>query len=149
MVLQQAIWMTAAVVQTLLSFGFGFVFLFMFYKVGFPLFHACWLPAVYITTLSCHLWILFGFCSICKYVGIPSTYEDISQAICQKLVSPAEFFIAEIQCVHMLIQVAARVTADDAENHEWIVVKVTRYDRDTNKLVSFFHFWGPSCGEGC
>ncbi|KAH9573059.1 hypothetical protein CY35_02G186600 [Sphagnum magellanicum] len=30
-------------------------------------------------------------------------------------------------------QVAARVTADDAENHEWIVVKVTRYDRDTNK----------------
>jgi hypothetical protein len=64
-------------------------------------------------------------------------------------VSPAKKFVAEIQCVHMLIQVAARVTADDAENHEWIVVKVTRYDRDTNKLVSFFHFWGLSCGEGC
>jgi hypothetical protein len=48
-------------------------------------------------------------------------------------VSPAKKFVAEIQCVHMLIQVAARVTADDAENHEWIVVKVTRYDRDTNK----------------
>lgn len=33
-------------------------------------------------------------------------------------------------------QVAARVTADDAENHEWIVVKLTRLpDREYNKLV--------------
>lgn len=33
-------------------------------------------------------------------------------------------------------QVAARVTADDAENHEWIVVKLTRLpDRENNKLV--------------
>jgi SAGA-associated factor 29 len=31
-------------------------------------------------------------------------------------------------------QVAARVTADDAENHEWIVVKLTRLpDRENNK----------------
>ena len=31
------------------------------------------------------------------------------------------------------MQVAARITGDDAENHEWIVVKLTRYDRETNK----------------
>ncbi|BFI19489.1 SAGA-associated factor 29 [Marchantia polymorpha subsp. ruderalis] len=31
-------------------------------------------------------------------------------------------------------QVAARVTADEAENHEWIVVKVTGIDRVTNEF---------------
>lgn len=30
---------------------------------------------------------------------------------------------------------AARVTADGVENHEWIVVKLTRIDRDANKFV--------------
>ncbi|KAG0557710.1 hypothetical protein M758_11G147000 [Ceratodon purpureus] len=30
-------------------------------------------------------------------------------------------------------QVAARITGDDAENHEWIVVKLNRYDREANK----------------
>jgi hypothetical protein len=31
------------------------------------------------------------------------------------------------------MQVAAKITGDDAENHEWIVVKLTRYDREANK----------------
>lgn len=33
----------------------------------------------------------------------------------------------------MNIQVAARVTADDAEKDEWFIVKVTRFDRETKE----------------
>ncbi|XP_024529160.1 SAGA-associated factor 29 homolog A isoform X1 [Selaginella moellendorffii] len=35
-------------------------------------------------------------------------------------------------------QVAARITPEDSEKSEWIVVKVTRFDRETNKLSHSF-----------
>ncbi|XP_057831798.1 SAGA-associated factor 29 homolog A-like [Cryptomeria japonica] len=44
-------------------------------------------------------------------------------------------------------QVAGRVTSDNADKQEWMVVKVTRFDKEANKYVECFFWYEVTDGE--